>query len=108
MIKKKIEFQGKFTCLGESTEKYVSFTVPIEKEVSRIHKNGKEIIKTISYRLQLIDSVRFMASSVSNLANDLTERIHKVKCKYGHDDKKCETFGIKYKDCGCFLECTKL
>ena len=49
-----------------------------------------------------------MASSVSNLANDLTERIHKVKCKYGHDDKKCETFGIKYKDCGCFLECTKL
>ena len=41
MIMKKIEFQGKFTCLGESTEKYVSFTVPIEKEVSRIHKNGK-------------------------------------------------------------------
>ena len=23
----------------------------------------------------------------------------------GCDDKKCETCGIKYKDCDCFLEC---
>ena len=29
--------------------------------------------------------------------------IHKIKCKYGHDDKKCEALGIKYKDCErCF------
>ena len=25
---------------------------------------------------------------------------------YEHDDKKCETFGIKYKHCDCFLEYT--
>ena len=31
---------------------------------------------------------------------------HIIKCKYGHDDKKCETFGIKYKYCDCFLEYT--
>ena len=29
-----------------------------------------------------------------------------IKCKYGHDDKKCETCRIKYKYCNCFLEYT--
>ena len=32
-----------------------------------------------------------MASSLSNLVNNLADVIHKIKCKYGHDDKKCET-----------------
>ena len=40
-----------------------------------------------------------MAGSLSNLVNTLTEGIHKGKCKYGHDNQKCETYGIKYKDC---------
>ena len=26
-----------------------------------------------------------------------------MKCKYRHEEKKCETWGIKYKHCGCFL-----
>ena len=47
-----------------------------------------------------------MASSLSNLGNNLCERIHKTKCKYGHDDKKCETCGITYEACDCFLEYT--
>ena len=29
-----------------------------------------------------------MASSLSNVVNTLPERIHKMKCKYRHDDKK--------------------
>ena len=49
----------------------------------------------MSYRLQFIDSARFMASSLSNLVNNLAEGIHKVKCKYKHNDKKYETCGIK-------------
>ena len=32
----------------------------MEKEVIRINKSRKEITKTISYRLQFIDSARFM------------------------------------------------
>ena len=36
-----------------------------------------------------------MTSLLSNIVNNLTERIHKIKCKYGHDDKKCEVYGIK-------------
>ena len=42
------EFKKQFTCLGENTEKYITFTVPIEKEVIRIDKNGEEITKNIT------------------------------------------------------------
>ena len=80
-----------------------AFSVPIEKEVAKIDKNGNEITKTISYRLQFTDSARFIASSLSNLAKNVVEGIHKIKCKYGHDDKESETCRIKYKDCDCFL-----
>ena len=61
-------------------------------------------MKHLSYILQFIDSTRFMASLLSNLVNNLSEGIHRVK--FGHDDKKCNTFGIKYKYCDYFLECT--
>ena len=47
-----------------------------------------------------------MASSLSNLANNLSEVIHRIKRKYGNDDNKCETCGIKYKYCDYFLEYT--
>ena len=47
-----------------------------------------------------------MVSSLSNLVNNLSERFHRIKCKLEHDDKKCETCGIKYKYCNCFLEYT--
>ena len=84
--------------------KYIIFLVPIEKEVTRIDKNGKEIKKTIFCRLQFIDSVRFMARPLSNLVNNLAERINKIKCKYGHGNKNCKTFGIKHKNCKCCLK----
>ena len=32
-----------------------------------------------------------MASWLSNLVNNLSKGIHKIKCKYEHDDEKCET-----------------
>ena len=99
-------FKKQFTCLGENTEKYINFTVPIEKEVARIDKNGEECIKNISHILPFIDSARFMASSLSNLIKNLSEGIHRIKCKYRHDDKKCETCRITYKYCDCFLEYT--
>ena len=47
-----------------------------------------------------------MGSSLSNLVNNLSEGIHRTKCKLGHDHKKFETCGIKYKYCNCFLEYT--
>ena len=44
-----------------------------------------------------------MPSSLSNLINNLSEGTHRVKYKYGGDDKKCKACGIKYKHCDCFL-----
>ena len=94
----------KFTSLGENTENYITFTVSIEKEVTRIDKNAEETTKNISYMLQFIDSARFMAGSLSNLVNNLSDGTQRIKCKFGHNDKKCETCGIEY--CDCFLEYT--
>ena len=45
------EFEKQFPCLGENTEKYITFSVPIEKEVTRIDEKGNEITRTISCRL---------------------------------------------------------
>ena len=39
------EFKKQFTCLGESTEKYITFAVLMEKQVIMIDKNGEEITK---------------------------------------------------------------
>ena len=73
------EYKKQFTCLGENNEKYITFTVPIEKEVTRIDKNGEKITKNLSYILQFIDSTRSMASSLLNLVNNLSEGIHRIK-----------------------------
>ena len=80
----------------------------MEKEVMRINENWEEITKNISYILQFIDSACFMASSLSNFINNLSEGIHRIKCKNGHDDKKCETCRIKYKHCDCVLKHTNV
>ena len=42
------EFEGEFECLGENKEKYITFSVPLEKEN----------VKTITYKLKFIDSYR--------------------------------------------------
>ena len=43
-----------------------------------------------------------MASSLPNLVNNLSEGIHRSKCKLWYNDKKFETCKIKYKY--CFLQ----
>ena len=73
------EFEGEFNCLGENTEKYKTFSLPISREVKRIGKNGKEIAKTISYRLKSIDIARFMVATLSNFVENLAEGIHVIK-----------------------------
>ena len=100
------EFKKQFTCLGENTNKYIAFTVPVKKEIKRIDKNGEVVTKNISCLSQFIYSARFMASSLLNLVNNLCEGIHRIKCKYGNDDKKCETCVIKCKCYDCVLEYT--
>ena len=69
------EFRGEeFECLGENTEKYISFSVPIKKE----HDNDSG--ETITYKIKFIDSCRFMPSKLSNLVDNLSE-INNKDCK---------------------------
>ena len=49
------EFEGEFECLGENTEKYITFSVPIKKEITK-----KDKILKISYKTKFIDSYRFI------------------------------------------------
>ena len=58
-------------------ENYITFSVPIKKEV--INNNGDK--KTITHKLQFIDSYRFMQSSLSDLV-DNTSEILKAKNVY--------------------------
>ena len=67
---------------------YHLFSVPITKEVEKIDKNGEEVTKTVYFKLQFIDSARFMASSLLSLCDNLANEIHNIKCKHGHDNKK--------------------
>ena len=41
------EFEGEFERLGENTEKYITFSVPIKKEITKIDKDGDDKIMKI-------------------------------------------------------------
>ena len=47
----------------------------------KIDKVGNESVETISHKIKFINSVRFIATSLSNLVDNLAEGIHKVKRK---------------------------
>ena len=79
------EFEGNFECLGENTEKYITFSVPIKKKIE-----NKDL--EITYKIKFIDSYRFMVSSLSKLVDDLSEGIHNNKCS----------------DCGSHLDYIKI
>ena len=65
------EFNGHFDCLGENTEKYITFSVPINKVIN--NENNDKKSKEFTYRTKFIDSCRFMHDSLSNLVDNLSE-----------------------------------
>ena len=86
------EFKGYFHCLGENTEKYITFSVPIKKEENdgvKMCDNGRGITlaqkkKIVTYKLKFIDSCRFMQDSLSNLVDNLSE-VNNKNLKISHD-----------------------
>ena len=64
------ELKGQFECLGENTEKYINFSVPIKEE----HNNGK----TITYKIKFIDSCRFMSTKLSDLVDNSLKLIIRI------------------------------
>ena len=81
----------------------MTFTVAIEKGVTSIYKNEEQITKNIFYILEFIDSARLIAISLSNFVNYLFEGIHRIKCKFGHNDKKCELVELNISIAPVFL-----
>ena len=82
------EFGGNFECLGEYTEKYITFSVPLKKKIENknmIKSSSLERIE-ITYKIKLIDSYRFMSMPLSKLIDNLSEGIHNNKCA---DCKSC-------------------
>ena len=61
-----------------------TFSAPVEKEVTNIHKDGNESVVAICYKIKFIDSSRFMASLLSNLIDSFAEGILKINWKW-HD-----------------------
>ena len=88
------EFEGNFDCLGENSEKYITFSVPFKKKIE--NKNLE-----ITYKIKFIDSLRFMSSSLSKLVDNLSQGIHNNKCA----DCKSNLDYIKTKNEKLILEC---
>ena len=89
IIKKLAEkFKVKFGCLGENTEKSITFSMPLKKE------NHKKV----TYKLKFIDSYRFMSISLSNLVDNLSG-VYDKECKKCMERKKirlnCQFIGFK-------------
>ena len=88
------EFDRNFECLGENTEKYITFSAPIKKKIENKHIE-------ITYKIKFIDSYRFMSSSLSKLIDNLSEGLHNNKCL---DCESCLDY-IKTKNEKLILKC---
>ena len=67
------EFESNFECLGENTEKYITFSVPIKKKI-----DNKDL--EITYKIKFIVSYRFKLSSLSKLVDNLSKGTHNNIC----------------------------
>ena len=72
------EFRSEMRCIPLNTNKYISFSIPIRKEIKEEQKEQKK--KVITYNLKFIDSAKHVNSALSTLVNNLSE-INKCKCK---------------------------
>ena len=68
------KFHGRFECLAENTEKYITFSVSVKKVIDDENEDDKESKPIgIKYRIKSIDSCRSMPDSLSNLVDNLSE-----------------------------------
>ena len=61
-----IEFKGELNWIDDNMEKYITFSLPIKKEVNNYDDKKKEI----TYKLKFIGSFRFMPDLLSNLVDN--------------------------------------
>ena len=77
------EFKGEVNCIGENMEQYITFSAPIKKK-----KCDND--KTITYKLRFIDSFRFMATSSSELVDNMSGNFNSTECKSYTENNRCE------------------
>ena len=87
-----------FNCLGENTEKYIIFSVPIEKEFIR------KTVKLNPTYYNLLIAQDLQEAHYQILLITLLKKFIELNVNIKHDNEKCGTCGIKYKNCECFLE----
>ena len=76
------EFKGELNCTEEHMEKYITFSVSINKKCD----DGK----TIPYKLRFIDNFRIMSTSLSELADDMSGNFNSIECKSSTESKRCK------------------
>ena len=76
-----IEFKGELNCIGDNMEKYITFSVPIKKEVNNYDANESKKKKTITYKFKFIDSFRFLATSFSELVDNASGIFNSIERK---------------------------
>ena len=86
-----IEFKGELNCIGDNMENYITFSVPIKKEL-----NSGE---TVTYKIRFIDSLRFMSTTLSELVDNTSEFLKSEECKSCIEkmkiNSKCCFVGLK-------------
>ena len=89
------EFEGQIEFFGGNRERYITFSLPIKKELDND--------KTITNKIKFIDSFRFMSNSLSSLVDNLSEGLHIDNCT---DCKSCLDYMDNQLIFRC-LECKK-
>ena len=74
------EFDGELECLRENAEKCITFSVRVNKKITKRAKDGGEKILNIPYKLKFIESYKFMLASLSNHVDNLSDGLHNNKC----------------------------
>ena len=82
----------------KNTERHITFSVSIEKELANV--------KTVRYEIKFIETLRFIDSSLPSLADNLAKELHNSRCE------DCESYleYMKVKDkllIFKFLKCNK-
>ena len=81
----------------ENNEIYNSFSVSIKKKVIKMDKDNKKSIETKSYIINIIDSIRFISTSLTHHVDNLSE-IYKEKFIDKNCKSECEFKRVKNKN----------
>ena len=85
---------------------YITFTVPIEKKVTRMIKMENKLQKI--HAKDLLIAQDLWQALYQYLSIILLKKLIKLNVNTEAMIKKCETCRIKYKYCDRFLECTNI